>query len=155
MPAPPPELIVAISSAAGAAAIGVVRLSGGGATDILVELCDGSLPHARRPVLRTLLDPGDRRPLDRAVVWFARGPSTYTGEDMVEIHAHGNPAILDGIVDACVRLGARPAEPGEFTRRALMNDKLNLAEAEAVLAAVDASTLSGARVSAAVRDRDL
>lgn len=155
MPAPPNELIVAISSAAGAAAIGVVRLSGDGAVEALEKLVDGPLKTPRRPALRTLLDPDDGRPLDRAVVWFMRAPATYTGEDMAEVHAHGNPVVLDGIVDACVRLGARPAGPGEFTRRALLNDKLDLAEAEAVLAAVDAETLAGARMAARVLDGDL
>jgi len=155
VPADTNELIVAISSAAGAAAIGVVRLSGDGAVRALERLIDGPLDTPRRPVLRTLVDPDDGRPLDRVMVWFARAPATYTGEDMVEVHAHGNPAILDGIVDACVRLGARPAGPGEFTRRALLNGKLDLSEAEAVLAAVDAETLAGARMAVRVLDGEL
>ncbi len=155
MPEANPDLIVAISSAAGSAAIGVVRMSGNGALDALEGLVDRPVAAPRRTALRTLRDPRSGRPIDRSVVWWAPGPGTYTGEEMVEIHAHGNPLVLDGVVDACVRLGARPAEPGEFTRRALLNDKLDVAGVEAVLATVTATSVAGTQVAVRVLDGDL
>ena len=149
------DRIVAVSSAAGLAAIGVVRLSGEGVHHSLSRLVKGDIGAPRRPSLHTLVDPDDGHPIDRALIWWAPGPATYTGEDMVEVHAHGNPVLLDAIVDACCRVGARPADPGEFTRRALLNGKLDLSGAEAILAAVEATSLAGARAAARVMDGDL
>jgi len=149
------DRIVAISTAAGAAAIGVVRLSGPGSKDTLESLCRRSAGEPRRTRVRTLSGPDDGLPIDQAMVWWAPAPDTFTGDEMVELHAHGNPAVLDALVDACVRLGARPAEPGEFTRRALLAGKLDLSGAEAVLAAVDATSLAGARAAVRVLDGEL
>ena len=151
----PTQRIVAISSAAGTAAIGVVRLSGPGSGDTLRELTARPLPSPRRMVVRTLLQPGTDEPLDRAMVWWAPGPGTFTGEEMAEVHAHGNPIILDALVAACVDLGAHHAEPGEFTRRALLNGRMDLAESEAVLAAIEATSLAGVRAAARVMRGDL
>jgi len=155
LPGEPTDRIVAISTAAGAAAIGVVRLSGPGSRETLQTLCGGDPGEPRRTAVRTLHDPDDGQPLDQAMVWWAPGPGTFTGEEMVELHGHGNPAVLDALVGACVRLGARPADPGEFTRRALLHGKLDLAGAEAVLAAVDATSLAGARAAVRVLDGEL
>jgi len=93
--------------------------------------------------------------LDQSVVWWSPAPATYTGEEMVEIHAHGNPVLLDAIVDACCKLGARVAEPGEFTRRALLNGKLDMAGAEAVLASVEATSVAGAGMATRVLSGEL
>ncbi len=151
----PADRIVAISSAAGTAAIGVVRLSGPGSGETLRELTGTPLPSPRRMVVRTVLQPESSEPLDRAMVWWAPGPGTFTGEEMAEIHAHGNPVILDAIVAACVELGARHAEPGEFTRRALLEGRMDLAESEAVLAAIEATSLAGVRAAARVMRGEL
>ena len=97
--------------------------------------------------MKTLRDPAGGRVLDQAVVWWAPAPETYTGEEVGEIQAHGNPVILDALIRCCCEQGARVAEPGEFTRRALLNGKLDLAGAEAVLAAVEARSLAGATVA--------
>ena len=152
---PESDLIVAISSAAGTAAIGVVRLSGLGAGECLARLTRRDLPAARRMVVRTVVDPATSEPLDRAMVWWGQAPGTFTGEEMAEIHAHGNPVILDALVKTCVELGARPAEPGEFTRRALLNGRMDLATSEAVLAAIEATSLAGVRAAARVMRGDL
>lgn len=93
--------------------------------------------------------------MDRAVVWWSYAPGTYTGEDLAELQTHGNPVILDAVVEACCRLGARTAEPGEFTRRALLNGRLDLAGAEAVLAATEARTVAGARLATRVLTGEL
>ena len=145
---PDGDLIVAISTAVGPAAIGVVRLSGAGAWECLGRLTARSLPDPRQMVLRSIREPGTGRMLDRAMVWLAAAPASYTGEQMAEVHAHGNPVILDAIVEACCRLGARVAGPGEFTRRALLAGKLDLSGAEAVLAAVQATSVAGADAAA-------
>jgi len=153
-PAPPDDLIVAVSTAVGAAAIGIVRLSGSGARSCLEKLSADPSPPPRRVSLRTLTD-DDGRVLDRCMVWWAPGPATYTGEELVEVHAHGNPLILDGIVRACCARGARVAEPGEFTRRGLINGRLGLAAAEAVLAAVEATSAGGVDAAARVMSGEL
>lgn len=111
------------------------------------------LPQPRQMVVRTILSDGD--PLDRAMVWWAAAPGTFTGEEMAEIHAHGNPVILDALVALCVQLGARHAEPGEFTRRALINGQMDLASSEAVLAAIEATSVAGVRAAARVMRGDL
>ena len=149
------DWIVAISTAGGTAAIGVVRLSGDGAVAGLQRLLHKPLPPPRRPVPCFPRHPATGKVLDHAVVWWAPAPGTYTGEEMVEIHAHGNPIVLDAIVDACCLLGARVAEAGEFTRRALINGKLDLAGAEAVLASVEANSVAGAGMAARVLSGEL
>ncbi len=146
------DVIVAVSTAPGRAAIGVVRMSGPGSLDILEALTGRTRADARRMVERTARDPDTGSPLDRVLVWYGRAPHSYTGEDLVEIHAHGNPWILESLVTACCSLGARRAAPGEFTRRALEAGRLDLAGAEAVLAAIEATSTGGARIAAKALD---
>lgn len=90
--------------------------------------------------LRRIYRPGESQPLDEAIVLPMRGPRSYTGEDTVEFQTHGSPAVLEELLRTCYQLGARPAEPGEFTFRALMAGKLSLLQAEAVRDLVDASS---------------
>ena len=90
--------------------------------------------------LRRIYRPGENQPLDEAIVLPMRGPCSYTGEDTVEFQTHGSPAVLEELLRTCYQLGARPAEPGEFTFRALMAGKLSLLQAEAVRDLVDASS---------------
>src|SRR5205823_1906085 len=120
----------ALASGAGKAAIALMRISGPASGPVLGSLC-GSRPPARRASLRALRD-RDGEELDRAVVLWLPGPATYTGEDAAELHLHGGRAVSAGVADALVDLGARPAEPGEFTRRAFLHGKMDLLEAEAV-----------------------
>ena len=133
------DTIFALASGSARAAIAVMRISGPAAGPAVTALCGGALPVPRHAALRRLRDPaGDT--LDQAIVlWFA-GPATYTGEDCAELHLHGGRAVIDGVADALVAAGLRPAEPGEFTRRAFLNGRMDLLEAEAVHDLIAAET---------------
>ncbi|GAA4503252.1 tRNA uridine-5-carboxymethylaminomethyl(34) synthesis GTPase MnmE [Gluconacetobacter tumulicola] len=138
----PDAPIFALASGAGRAAIAVMRLTGAGCGEILHRLC-GTLPTPRRATLRGLRHgAGDAAPilLDRALVLWFPGPRSYTGEDSVELHLHAGAAVIAAVADALVALGARPAEPGEFTRRAFMRGRLDLIEAEGIADLIDAET---------------
>ncbi len=130
--------IFALASGSARAAIAVVRISGAASGRILDALCR-SRPIPRVASLRTLRNE-DGDVLDKAVVLWLPGPGTYTGEDSAELQLHGGRAVIAGVSDALTALGAWPAEPGEFTRRAFMNGRLDLIEAEAVADLVDAET---------------
>ena len=127
------DTIAAISTAPGAGAIAVVRVSGPGALRVLERIAPGlGVVEPRMAKLTDLRDPADGELIDHAVVVVNRAPRSYTGEDLVEISVHGGwlgPAM---VLEACVSAGARLAEPGEFTRRAYLNGRLDLVQAEAV-----------------------
>jgi len=132
------DTIFAPATAPGRAALAVVRLSGPKSGKALQALA-GRLPPARRATVRSLRGP-DGAVIDKAmVVWFP-APASYTGEDCAEISVHGGPAVVDALIEALGKLGLRLAEPGEFTRRAFQNGKLDLAQAEAVADLIDAET---------------
>ena len=133
------DTIVALSTPPGVAALAVIRLSGPESRALVSRLTE--LPPDWPPkhaVHRTLTHQGTT--LDDAVLTFWRAPHSYTGEDTVEISCHGNPHIVESIVQACLTLGARAARPGEFTQRAFLNDKLSLTQAEGLLALLYAPT---------------
>jgi tRNA modification GTPase len=132
------DTIFAHASGAGRAAIAVLRISGPDSAAVLTALC-GSLPLPRRAVVRALRDT-DGELLDRAMVLWLPGPGSYSGEDSGELHLHAGRAVLDAVSDRLVSLGLRPAEPGEFTRRAFLNGKMDLLAAEAVHDLVAAET---------------
>ena len=132
------DTIFAPATAAGRAAVAVVRLSGP-ATRAAVRALVGRIPAARRAAVRTLRA-GDGAELDQALVLWFPGPASYTGEDAAEFHVHGGQAVVAALTGALSALGLRLAEPGEFTRRAFENGKLDLAQAEAVADLVDAET---------------
>ncbi len=132
------DTIFALASGAGMAAIAVVRVSGPASAAVLARLC-GVLPAARLAVLRRLRD-GNGGVLDRGLVLWFPGPGTYTGEDSAELHLHGGRAVVDGVAEALVAAGARPAEPGEFTERAFLNGRMDLLEAEGVADLIAAET---------------
>ncbi|RYF95621.1 MAG: tRNA uridine-5-carboxymethylaminomethyl(34) synthesis GTPase MnmE [Caulobacteraceae bacterium] len=138
------DTIFALATAPGRAAVAVVRLSGPGCGGALEALTGRAPPAARRASLRRLKD-ADGQVLDEALVIWTPGPGSYTGEDAAELHLHGGPAIVEGVVQALHDLGLRLAEPGEFTRRAFENGRLDLAQAEAVADLVDAETAGQAR----------
>ena len=127
------DTIFAIASGAGRAAIAVMRISGPGSAGLLNGLA-GRLPEPRRAVVRRLRG-ADGALLDQAMVLWMPGPGSYTGEDTCELFLHGGRAVTAGVAEALTVLGARPAEPGEFTRRAFANGRIDLAEALAVLKA--------------------
>ena len=133
------ETIFALASGAGRAAVAVVRVSGAGAAPVLNALA-GRLPAPRMATLRRLRHPGSGELLDQALVLWFPGPASYTGEDSAELHLHGGPAVLAGVAEALVASGARPAEPGEFTRRAFVNGKLDLTAAEGIADLIAAET---------------
>ena len=127
-----------------------MRLSGPGATEIgekLVKLRH-PLEHAQARLADVLDDPASGTRIDEAVVTFFAAPNSYTGEDVVEIAAHGSPVVLDLLLRRALELGARLAEPGEFTERAFLKGKLDLTQAEAVRDLIDAQTLTQARQAA-------
>jgi tRNA modification GTPase len=132
------DTVFALASGAGRAAIAIVRISGPDSAAALIALC-GTLPSPRRAVVRALRD-ADGELLDRAVVLWLPAPQSYTGENSAELHVHAGRAVIDAVADALAGLGLRPAEPGEFTRRAFLNGKLDLVSAEAVHDLVAAET---------------
>ena len=131
------DTIFAPATAAGRAAVAVVRLSGPGTADAVRALA-GRLPAARRASLRRLSHGGV--PIDQALTLWFPAPGSYTGEDSAEFHVHGGPAVVAALTEALADLGLRLADPGEFTRRAFENGKLDLAQAEGVADLVDAET---------------
>ena len=137
------DTIFAVASGAGHAAIAVMRISGPTSRAVLAALCR-RVPEPRRASLRRLRD-GDGAELDRAMVVWLPGPASYTGEDCAELFLHGGRAVLHGIAEALVAFGARPAEAGEFTRRAFLNGRMDLTEAEAVHDLIAAETAAQRR----------
>ncbi|MEO7029306.1 MAG: tRNA uridine-5-carboxymethylaminomethyl(34) synthesis GTPase MnmE, partial [Acidobacteriaceae bacterium] len=146
----PPEVdtIVAISTPPGRGGIGIVRLSGPEAASIANQLLALKQPlaHAQASFTRVLEDSGQT--LDEAIVTAFLAPHSYTGEDLVEIAAHGSPVVLDHIVRNALKHNARLAEPGEFSRRAFLAGRLDLTQAEAIHDLIAAQTLAQARTAA-------
>ena len=145
----PDDTIVAISTPPGRGGIGVVRVSGPRASAMARAIL--SAPAQLEPRLATLtsvVDPATHgRPLDEVVATYFPGPASYTGEDVVEISGHGSPVLLRGIVEAAVHVGARLAEPGEFTLRAFLHGRIDLVQAEAVGDLINAVTPLQARAA--------
>jgi tRNA modification GTPase len=135
------DTIVAISTPLGRGAIGIIRLSGPAAQSIATCLSDRTEPFAPRHATFATLSQ------DQVVVTFYPSPHSYTGEDVVEISAHGSPVVLQAIVAASLQAGARLAEPGEFTLRAFLNGRLDLVQAEAVGDLINAVTPLQARAA--------
>jgi tRNA modification GTPase len=143
------ETIVAISTPPGRGGIGIVRLSGAHALEIASGLIrTGGALEAARARLAEIVDPETSAKLDEAMVTYFARPHSYTGEDLVEIAAHGSPVILDMLVRLALRGGARLARPGEFTERAFLAGRLDLTQAEAVRDLIEAQTLYQARIAA-------
>jgi tRNA modification GTPase len=152
------DTIFALATAPGRSAVAVVRVSGPDSGRALIALA-GALPSPRYATLRTLRDPRSGERLDQALtVWFP-APGSFTGEDQVELHLHGGRAVMDAVLRALSDLGLRPAEAGEFTRRAFENGKLDLLEAEGIADLIDAETDAQRRqaldqLSGALRGRE-
>ena len=133
--------ICAIATPPGKGAIGVVRLSGEGALEIAARVWRGKDPRrlkGGRFALGEVVDPKTGEAIDQAILLVFRAPRSYTGEDLVEFQTHGSPAVLRRVMEVLVAEGARPAGRGEFTFRAYLNGKMDLAQAEAVLALIEA-----------------
>jgi tRNA modification GTPase len=144
----PDDTIVAIATPPGRGGLGVVRISGRLAADIAGQILDCRALIARRATFATLRARDDRSSVrDEIVATFFPGPRSYTGEDVIELSAHGSPVVLDAIVRGAIDAGARLARPGEFTFRAFLNGRIDLAQAEAVADLIDAATPLQARVA--------
>jgi tRNA modification GTPase len=138
----PNDTIVALSTPSGRSGIGVIRISGDDSLKILGSLiaAESYNPTPNLLSLKSLIDPNSGETLDEALVCFFKGPHSFTGEDVVELHCHGSPVLLRTIVDLCLQLSARLADAGEFSLRAVMNGRLRLTEAEAIRDVIDAQT---------------
>jgi tRNA modification GTPase len=141
------DTIAAIATPPGRGGIGVIRLSGPRVPAIACEIL-GALPEPRRAVLRVFKDARGEM-LDGGLALYFPAPASFTGEDVLELHGHGGPVVLDMLLARTLELGARLAQPGEFSRRAFLNDKLDLAQAEAIADLIDSGSAEAAR--AAVR----
>jgi tRNA modification GTPase len=139
---PAANTIVALSTPSGRSGIGVVRLSGARSLEIARTLVqDKSFsPEPNRATLKNIYDPQSAEVLDRALITYFKSPQSFTGEDVLELSCHGSPVLLRQLVDAILTLDARAAGPGEFTLRALSNNRLNLSQAEAVRDLINAQT---------------
>ncbi len=134
------DTIYALSSAAGRAAVAVVRISGAAAADVLSAMAGGP-PPPRRAMLRNIIEPHTGEVIDRALVLYFKAPHSATGEDLAELHLHGGRAVLQAVYDALARFDdCRPAEPGEFARRGFDHGKIDLTAAEGIADLIDAET---------------
>lgn len=139
----PSDTIAAIATAPGRGGVGVVRVSGSGLADFARQLI-GKTPKPRYAARADFLA-ADGCAIDAGLMLYFPAPASFTGEDVLELQGHGGPVVMNLLLARCLELGARLAEPGEFTRRAFMNNKLDLVEAEAVADLIDASTQAAAR----------
>jgi tRNA modification GTPase len=141
------ETIVAIATPLGRSGIGVIRLSGPSAVAIAAKIAaNGNFDlKPRVSSLRQLTDLVTGETIDEGVVTYFKSPKSFTGEDVIEISCHGSPIVLRQVLDHCLKEGARLAEPGEFSLRALANGRMNLSEAEAIRDLIDAQSVGAAR----------
>ena len=139
------DTIVACATAPGRGGIGIVRLSGPRVIEIAVALV-GSLPPPRLAALRPFRG-ADDEVIDAGLALYFPAPHSYTGEHVLELHGHGGPVLMEALIERIVSLGARRAGPGEFTQRAYLNNKIDLAQAEAVADLIDAGSRQAARAA--------
>ena len=139
----PATTIVARASAPGLGGVGVIRISGSDTKAIATALL-GKIPENRFATKSSFIDESGN-PLDHGLALFFLGPASYTGEDTLELHCHGSPVVLDQVLKRVLRLGAGLARPGEFTERAFLNGKLDLAQAESVADLINSQTQAAAK----------
>ena len=140
---PNADAIAAIATPPGRGGIGIVRVSGNDLKEFSLAIIS-RIPETRVATRAEFLA-GDGSVIDTGIALYFPAPGSYTGEDVLELQGHGGPVILQMLLRRCIELGARIAEPGEFTRRAFLNDKLDLAQAEAVADVIEAASESAAR----------
>ena len=143
---PTKSLIAAIATAPGRGGIGVIRVSGSELT-ALIQALIGKMPTPRVATFATFRDESNET-IDQGIALYFPAPHSYTGEDVLELHGHGGPAVMQRLLRRCLSLGCRIARPGEFTERAFLNDKLDLAQAESVADLIDASSEEAAKSAA-------
>ena len=137
------DTIAAVATAQGRGGVGIVRVSGPLALSI-AEALSGRTPRPRHAHYGPWRD-AEGQVLDEGILLFFPGPHSFTGENVLELQGHGGPVVLDLLLDRCLALGARQARPGEFSERAFLNDKLDLAQAEAIADLIEASSAQAAR----------
>ncbi|MES2490793.1 MAG: tRNA uridine-5-carboxymethylaminomethyl(34) synthesis GTPase MnmE [Pseudomonadota bacterium] len=139
------ETIAAVATPPGRGALGILRLSGPKAAHIAEQIA-GTLPKARQAALRHFRDPHGAV-IDQGLLLYFPGPHSFTGEDVVELQGHGGPVLLDLLLRSVCALGARVARPGEFSERAFLNNRIDLAQAEAIADLIDAASAQAARAA--------
>ena len=139
------ETIVAAATPPGTGGVGIVRISGDDVERIARAML-GSLPEPRTATYRSFRNAAGER-VDVGLALYFPAPTSFTGESVLELHGHGGPVVISLLVDAVVGLGARPAEPGEFSKRAFINDKLDLVQAEAIADLIGSGTAQAARAA--------
>ncbi len=139
------DTIVAAATPPGKGGIGIVRISGDDAAQLAKSLI-GELPEPRVATRATVSDKEGNR-LDDGIALYFPGAASYTGEPVLEFHGHGGPLVVSSVIDAAIELGARRAEPGEFSKRAFLNGKLDLVQAEAIADLIDSGTSQAARAA--------
>lgn len=137
------DTIAAIATAQGRGGVGVIRISGHNAQNIAKAIL-GNLPQPRRATFANFTDQKGET-LDQGIALFFPAPNSYTGDDVLELQGHGGPAVLQLLLQNCINLGARLAQPGEFTRRAFLNGKIDLAQAESVADLIEANSAEAAK----------
>jgi tRNA modification GTPase len=153
----PADTIAAIATAKGAAALGIIRISGpeaGPILDLVVPEAHAS-SKPRRVIAATARDPGSGAPIDEVLCFYCAAPGTSTGENTAEIHGHGGPIVMKKLLDATLAAGARAAHPGEFTYRAFQNQRLDLTQAEGVMGLIGAQSERAAHVAFRQLDGEL
>ncbi len=140
------DTIAAAATPPGRGGVGIVRISGPKVPELAAILLGGDLPRARHATFARFLD-AQREPIDAGLALFFPAPHSYTGEHVLELHGHGGPLVMEALVSRAVELGARRAQAGEFTQRAFLNDKLDLAQAEAIADLIDAGSQQAARAA--------
>ena len=137
------DVIAAVATAPGRGGIGVIRISGFNLEKLIQGLV-GTPPNPRTATFSRFKDV-QGEVLDEGIVLYFQAPHSFTGEDVLELQGHGGPQILQLLLERCLELGARPAEPGEFSRRAFLNNKIDLAQAESIADLIDAQSREAAR----------
>jgi len=137
------DTIAAVATPAGRGGVGIVRVSGPAVTAIANAIL-GDCPPPRHARYQPFLD-AEQTALDQGIALYFPGPNSFTGEDVLELQGHGGPVLMDMLLARCLELGARPARPGEFSERAFLNDKLDLAQAEAIADLIDSGSKQAAR----------
>ena len=135
--------IVAIATPPGRGGVGIVRVSG----PKVAEIAEGIIHKPLKPryaIVARFFDQ-DQEPIDEGIVLYFPAPNSFTGEDVLELHGHGGPVVLDRLLKRCMALGARQARPGEFSERAFLNNKIDLAQAEAIADLIDAESTQAAQ----------
>lgn len=138
--------IAAIATAPGRGGVGIIRISGSQLLPFAKEISGGKIPEPRKALYTDFYDENNDV-IDSGIILYFQAPTSFTGEDILELQGHGGPVVLNMLLQRCLSLGAKLAEPGEFTKRAFLNNKIDLAQAESIADLIDASSKTAARMA--------